>query len=165
MEIRAFFVGGAVGAATVYLLDPESGRRRRSRLRDRTASKMRRVLRRAERKERYLKNVVEGRIAERRVPGPDNRDPDDLTLEDRIRSSVFRRPEVLGRRLVLEVEDRVVIVRGEILSPEESTELARRIAQDPAVRDVVMMVHLPGELPPNKEDALRATEIARRSGR
>jgi hypothetical protein len=36
--------------------------------------------------------------------------------------------------------------------------------QDPSVRDVVMMVHLPGEPPPKKKDALRATEVATRSG-
>jgi len=165
METKAFVVGGAVGAATAYLLDPDSGRRRRALLRDRTAAGFRRVRRRAAQKERHLKNVAEGKIAERRSLGPDNRDPDDLTLEDRIRSTVFRRPEVLDHRLVLEVENGVVIVRGEIHSPDESTELVRRIGQDPAVRDVVMLVHLPGEPAPNKEDALRATEISKRPDR
>jgi hypothetical protein len=72
---------------------------------------------------------------------------------------------VIDHRLVLEVEDGVVIVRGEVRSTDESIELARRIEQDPGVREVVMLVHLPGERPPNKEDALRATEESRRSER
>ena len=160
METKAFVAGGALGAAAVYLFDPTSGRGRRARLRDRTRSRTRKLLRGAAGKERHLVNLAGGRIAERRSPGPDNLNPDDRTLEDRIRSTVFRRAEFVDHRLVLEVEEGVVIVRGEVRSPDESTELARRIVRDPSVNDVVMLVHLPGEPPPNKEDALRASHLS-----
>src|SRR5438067_2555723 len=118
-DARSMLIGVGLGAAVAYLFDPVSGRGRRTRLRDRAKAKARRAQREAERKEQYLRNAAQGLRSQLKSPGPDDRNPDDLKLEDRIRSTVFGRPDIRDDRLVLEVEHGVVILRGEVDSEEE----------------------------------------------
>lgn len=160
MGLPTLVFGGAVGAAIAYLFDPVSGRARRARLRDQGMSRARRAVGDAERRTRYLANVARGRMTEIVAPGPDNRTPDDTTLAHRIQSDVFGRADVPKDRVTLDVVDGVATLRGELDSPEEIESVTSRVAQVPGVVDVQVLVHLPGEPPPNKEEALQASRRA-----
>lgn len=160
MRLRSFVFGGLVGAALAYYFDPVSGRGRRTRLRDQGLSRARRAVGDAERRTRYLANVAQGRMAEMVAPGPERRMPDDGTLVQRIQSEVFGRAEVPKDRISLDVVDGIVTLRGELDSPDEIEQVSRRVAQVPGVVDVEVLLHLPGEPPPNKEDALAASRRA-----
>ena len=162
MKMRTLVVGGAIGAAIEYYLDPVSGRGRRSQLRDQALSQVRKARERGDAKRRYASNVARGRISELVTPGPDNREPDDATLADRIRSEVFGAPDVADDRIALTVVDGVAELRGELDTAEDIERVAGRVASTPGVRDVVNLMHVHGTPSPNKEDALRASESAKR---
>jgi hyperosmotically inducible protein len=160
MGVPALVFGGAVGAAIAYFFDPVSGKGRRSRLRDQGMSRARHVVGDAERRTRYLANVAQGRVTELVMPGPDNKTPDDATLAQRIQSEVFGRTEVPKDRVSLDVVDGVATLRGELDSREEIQDITTRVAQVPGVVDVEVLMHLPGEPSPNKEEALQASRRA-----
>jgi osmotically-inducible protein OsmY len=161
MRIRTLVFGGLVGAAIAYFFDPVSGRGRRTRARDQLLSRTRRQVAEAERKTRYFANVAQGRIAERISPGPDNRMPDDATLAQRIQSEVFGAADVPKDRLSLDVVDGVATLRGELDTQEAIDALALRVARIPGVRDVEVLVHLPGRAAPNKQAAIDASRDGR----
>ena len=162
MKIRTLVVGAAIGAALEYYLDPVAGRGRRTRLRDQATSKMRKARERAEAKRRYASNVRSGRMAELASPGPDNLEPDDTTLADRIRSEVFGAPDVPDDRIALTVVEGVAELRGELDASEDIERVADRVSAVPGVRGVVNMMHVHGTPAPNKEEALRASRDAER---
>ena len=162
MRIGTLVVGGAIGAALAYLFDPASGRGRRARLRDQAMSEMRKARERADARQRYVSNVARGRMSELASPGPDNREPDDATLVDRIRSEVFGAPDVADDRIALTVVDGTAELRGELDTADDIERVASRVAATPGVRDVVNLMHVHGTPSPNKEDALRASESAKR---
>jgi osmotically-inducible protein OsmY len=162
MKVGTLVVGAAIGAALAYLLDPDSGRGRRARLRDQTMSEARKARERGQAKRRYMSNAARGRMSELVSPGPDNRDPDDATLVDRIRSQVFGSPDLPDDRIALTVVDGVAELRGELDAPEEVHRLVERVAAVPGVRSVRNLLRVHGEAPPNKEDAMRASEAAKR---
>lgn len=155
MHIGSFFVGGLTGAAIAYLFDPVSGRGRRTRLRDQGMSRTRTAIGNVEGRGRYYANVAEGRMTEMVTPGPDNRTPDDTTLTQRIRSEVFGSADVPKDRITLDVVNGVATLRGELDRQTQIDDVATRVSQVPGVRDVEVLIHLPGQVAPNKESALR----------
>jgi hypothetical protein len=58
--------------------------------------------------------------------------------------------------------DGVAELRGELDAPEEVHRLVERVAAVPGVRSVRNLLRVHGEAPPNKEDAMRASEAAKR---
>jgi osmotically-inducible protein OsmY len=162
MRARTFLLGGLIGAAIAYFYDPVSGAGRRARLRDQTISELRKTRERAESKSRHLSNVAQGAISELRSPGPDDRDPDDTTIAERIRSEVFGAPDVPKDRIALTVVDGVVELRGELDSDEEIRQIAERVSFVPGVREVRNLMRTHGSKPPNKKDALEASDEAKR---
>ena len=160
MHLGSFVRGAATGAAIAYLFDPVSGRGRRTRVRDMAMSRTRRAIGDVERRGRYVANVAQGRLTEAVSPGPDNRAPDDATISARIQSEVFGRADVPKDRLTLDVVDGVATLRGELDSQEQIDDVAMRVRQVPGVRDVVVLIHLPGRTAANKEAAVRASRAA-----
>jgi osmotically-inducible protein OsmY len=162
MKVGTLLVGGAIGGAVAYLFDPDSGRGRRARLRDQAMSGIRKARQRAETKRRYVKNVARGRMSELVSPGPDNREPDDTTLADRIRSEVFGAPDVPDDRIALTVVDGMAELRGQLDAQQDAERIAERVAAVPGVQGVRNLLRVHGQAPPNKEEALRASETAKR---
>ena len=157
MRIRTFVMGGALGAAIAYYFDPVSGRGRRSRLRDQAMSQVRRMREQAERKARHASNVAQGRLA---ATVPSSGEVDDGTLEARIRSTVFGAADVPDERLTIEVVDRAVTLRGEVEDEKQALDIGERILMVPGVLEVLVLVHRPGEVAPNKADAVRISHEA-----
>lgn len=152
-----FGAGGAVGAGLMFLLDPNQGRRRRALTRDRTAGTMRHGARRFQRLGRrtgadaygvWRKLLFAWRPAE---PAPNPQ-----TLTDRVLSEVYRDQEIPHGRLNVNVEEDVVVLRGQLDDPNDIRHVENRIRKVPGVQDVRSYIHLPNTPAPNKEDALHA---------
>src|SRR5437016_501624 len=120
-RVRTFLIGAAIGVAALYLLDPERGRERRTRL-WRAAG---RTMRRAGRAAGPMARTPEI------VTGPDV--PDDQTLVDKIKSEALRDRH---RQILVNVEDSVVYLRGEIADPTEQSRIEQAVLAVPGVSAV-----------------------------
>jgi hypothetical protein len=146
-------IAAAVGATLAYVFDPVRGRRRRAELKDRGRATLRREVRAVERQASYGKGRAEGAIHKLRHPRP-HIPEDDLTLADKIRSEVLGRVD--GPHLTIDVNHRVVTLRGEVPDEQAGQHVEREVRATPGVADVVNLLHQPGTPAPNKADALRA---------
>jgi acyl dehydratase len=146
-------VAAAVGATLAYVFDPARGRRRRAELKDRGRATLRREVRAVERQASYGKGRAEGVIHKLRHPRP-HFPEDDLTLADKIRSEVLGRVD--GPHLTIDVNKRVVTLRGEVPDVQAAQHVEREVRATPGVTDVVNLLHQPGTPAPNKADALDA---------
>jgi hypothetical protein len=161
MRRREAIIGSTaavVGAALAYFLDPDRGRSRRTRLRDRYRAFVRKPLRRvsgrANAKARYARGRAHGLVhrATHRRPQP----VDDATLTDKVRSEVLGYPPFAGHGIAVDAAGRCVTLRGELETVAEIETLERRVHKVAGVREVRNFVHLRGTPPPNKLEALRA---------
>jgi hypothetical protein len=59
-------IAGLIGAALMYMLDPDQGRRRRALLRDQATSKVNEARDTLQAKMRHTRNVTQGMVAEAR---------------------------------------------------------------------------------------------------
>lgn len=91
---------------------------------------------------------------------PDNPNPDDNTLRDRIESEAFRHDTAPHGEYNLNVEDGVAVLRGQLSSEADIQRLIELVAQVPDVRAVESYLHTPGTPAPNKESALEASDHA-----
>jgi hypothetical protein len=146
-------IAGAVGATLAYVFDPVRGRRRRAELKDRGRATLRREVRAVERQASYGKGRAEGVIHKLRHPRP-HVPEDDMTLADKIRSEVLGRVD--GPHLTIDVNNRVVTLRGEVPDEQAARDVEREVRAMSGVTDVVNLLHQPGTPAPNKADALRA---------
>jgi osmotically-inducible protein OsmY len=153
MHLRAFVKGAALGAAAAYLFDPDAGNGRRARLRDQADAMFRRSQERAERLSRHATNVVEGRLHELRGTADVDREMDDATIADRIRSEVLGRRDLHADGVVVNVQNGVTQLRGAVPSSEAIEGIVDRTRAVPGVVDVENLLHLPDEPAPNKRAA------------
>lgn len=156
MHLRAFVKGAAVGAAAAYLLDPDAGRGRRSRLRDQAGALVRRGQDRADELSRHASNVIEGKLHELAGTGDIDRAMDDTTVADRIRSEVLGRRDLAAGEVVVNVEDGVAYLRGEAPIAGTIEEIVDRTKAVSGVRAVENLLHQPGTPAPNKRAARSA---------
>ena len=139
------------GAALMYFLDVERGRRRRNMLRDRVMARMRR-----------LGRVMTGtwRAAAAETSGVSHRIvhlvpkqtdvPDDETLCQRVESQLYRDRHIPKGHLNINCEHGMVILRGELDSPMDITQLEERVRRIHGVRGVQNLLHTRGTPAPNK---------------
>jgi osmotically-inducible protein OsmY len=152
MRIRTVILAGLAGAAAAYLFDPVSGRGRRTRLRDRTGAILRRGGTRVDKLSRHATNVMEG--ATHDLEGhPADRAMDDVTVADRIRSEVLGQRELSTAGLVVNVEDGVAFLRGELDDPALVETVVDRTKSIAGVRSIENLIHLPDSPAPNKASA------------
>ena len=123
----------AAGAAAMYYMDPETGRRRRALVRDKGAAAGRDLKETARATRRRASDRVRGTLAEVES-GMDDAPVTDEILHERIRSKLGR---VVERPAGIEVEvnDGHVVLSGSA-SAEEMDTLARTVAGMPGVSDV-----------------------------
>ena len=141
----ALLGGGLLGAALMYFLDPSRGRSRRARYGDQIAGTVRRGVRRGRRGAAGLGSTAEGKIAgirhrRRREPGELN----DADLQHAVESELFRDSSIPKGLINVNAERGVIVLRGEVGSPEQRDELARRVEDMPGVLGVRNLLHLPG---------------------
>ena len=142
--MRLFAIAGAVGAALVYFLDPDNGRRRRALARDRTAALFRRFWRRGGRAGRAVTAEAYGvtqKVAH--LKEEEKPQPDDVTLARKVETELFRDPDVPKGQININAENGVIVLRGEVEKPDMIDDLVAKARNVQGVRDVENLLHLP----------------------
>lgn len=149
----------SAGAALMYVLDPERGAARRARLAERTLSTVRHGGRRALRIGHHL-TAEAGGLVLRLIHVHPYRAVDDRTFLDHVETELLGHPDVPKGRINVDVEKGVVVLRGQLDSPDQIALVERRVRAIPGVRGVTSFLHVAGTPAPNKAAALRAKAVA-----
>jgi len=120
-RIRTLMIGGAVGAALTYFLDPERGSQRRARLLGDLGSAIAHGRQELNRRARQLQSGAGVAAAELQAAGPE----DDLTVLSRVESVLHAIPDFPRSSVEIEVVDGGLVLRGDV----ESAELAHEIVE------------------------------------
>jgi hypothetical protein len=150
VAMAAGVAGGAVGA---YFLDPQNGKRRRHVAFDRAKALLRRRAAESERKARYAAGVAKGAAAEATGAGDGAESLPDPDLANKVRTEVFRDADAPKGDVSVNAENGIVYLRGEVDSAEQVERLGAQAREVNGVREVVNLLHLPGEPAPTKETA------------
>jgi len=152
-QLMLLLAGAGLGYLVAHFMDPDRGRARREGVAKQVRDAGRSVTHNAQR----TVIMAGDRAAEIKsmVKGPDNRDPDDLTLVDRVESELFADPAVPKGKLNINAIDGRVILRGEVPSDQVSS-LEAAVRKIVGVRDVENLLHTPGTPAPNKAAARSA---------
>jgi BON domain len=142
-RIRTVVFVATVTWLAAYLLDPQSGRRRRAILRDRTAAILRRARRRAERQQRHVSGKLEGIGHQADLSRRETPPPDDVTLARKLETVLFRDPAVPKGNINIAVVNGIVELRGEVDQPEMIRQLERSALDVAGVQGVDNRLHLP----------------------
>jgi BON domain len=143
-------LGAAAGAVATFLLDPDRGRSRRARYGDQARALIRRGTRRAEQIGRLAASTATGRMEAARHLGGGDPDLNDATLAAKVETDLFRDPTLPKGNLNINVERGVVVLRGQVDSDAQRTEIERRAAAIPGVWSVRNLTHLAGEPAPEE---------------
>jgi len=144
-------LGALVGAAITYLFDPQSGRRRRAMLRDRSAAFVRQRGRETARAGRAVAAESYGVSQKAQHLKEPPKEYDDATLVEKVQSEIFRDADVPKGQVNVNAEDGIVVLRGEVERPELMEELVAKTRKVQGVRDVQNLMHLPGTPAPTNE--------------
>lgn len=80
-----------------------------------------------------------------------------------VETELFGKPDVDKGKIVVNVEDGLVVLRGEVANSEQMNELTQGVMQIPGAVGVENLLHLPQERPPNKAAAREASASAAES--
>lgn len=149
--MRVFALGGALGALMAYFFDPQSGKLRRHVALDRAAGFFRSTGRQAARAGRGLAADAYGVSQKVQHRKEERKDYDDATLADKVRSEVFRDPDVPKGKLNVNVQNGVVQLRGELPRRDLIDELVAETLKVQGVREVENLLHVPGTEAPMHE--------------
>ncbi len=147
--------GVLLGLGIGYLFDPNRGSARRAQLRDQTRARLRREARAISRRAHYQQGRIAG-IRHRVAAGPDRPADDDHTLVDRVRSQTLGRMPELAHRISVDAAGGMVTLRGQLDTPSDIDRVVDAVANTRGTAGVVNLLHLPGEVAPNKADAMGA---------
>jgi hypothetical protein len=148
-------LAGGAGVFLQYFADPRSGRRRRHVAHDRLVATLRRTIWRSGRYLRYLSGQFRG-VARpvRHRKSPDNPNPDDNTLRDRVASMLFRTWTVPKGSISINVAEGVVELRGQVMHPHDIHAIEKMVRHISGVRAIHNYLHLPHTPAPNKARVL-----------
>jgi osmotically-inducible protein OsmY len=139
---KAVGAAGAAGLAAGYLLDPDSGKRRRHVMRDRALALMRRGARTTRRQAEYRAGQVEGRVeAAKSKAGPEKPAANDQALAERVKSEIFQPADAPKGSVNVNVEHGVVYLRGEVNRPEQIRQLIEQAGSVDGVAGVENLLH------------------------
>jgi osmotically-inducible protein OsmY len=144
-------LGALLGAAIAYLFDPQSGRRRRALLRDKSAAYVRKGGRQTARAGRAVASEAYGVSQKAQHLKEEPREYDDVTLAQKVQSEIFRDADVPKGQINVNAEDGIVVLRGEVERPELMETLVEKTRKVQGVREVQNLMHLPGTPAPTNE--------------
>ncbi len=156
---RKLATAAAVGAALTYFLDPDRGRSRRIRAKDRSLATFRRIGRRSQRLGRATGAETYGLWQKATHRTPADPEPDDATLAHKVESEIFGDRRIPKGKINVNAEDGVVVLRGELDEVSQIDTLEDTVRSIPGVVGVRNLLHLPGEPAPNKA-AARGTTVS-----
>jgi osmotically-inducible protein OsmY len=145
-------LAAAAGAAIAYFFDPTSGRRRRAMTRDRTAGLVRQGRRRIGRVQRAAEAEAYGLSQKaRHLREEPKATPDDATLAHKVETEIFRDADVPKGQINVNAENGIVVLRGEVGTPEMIRDLEERARKVQGVQEVENLLHLPGTPAPTHQ--------------
>jgi osmotically-inducible protein OsmY len=146
--MRMFGIGAALGTAVgglvAFLFDPRNGKRRRRGAVDRTAGMLRRRGRATARAGRVVKAGAYGRTQRLIHLRETRKEYDDVTLARKVETEIFRDADVPKGQIVVNAQEGVVQLRGEVPDVQMLEAIAAKAADVHGVRDVENLLHLPG---------------------
>jgi osmotically-inducible protein OsmY len=157
MRFRTLVTAGLAAAVAAYLFDPISGRGRRARLRDRSAAIARHSGIDAGPFSRRARNITQDRTRQLTDQAEVERAMDDASVADRVRSQVLGRNDVHATELLVNVEDGIVSLRGELGDRERVDRVIDLTTEVAGVRGVENLIHLPDTPAPTKAPVLGDT--------
>ena len=141
-------LGAIAGAVAAFLLDPQRGKARRAQLVDRAGAMARDAGQSLERGARQIGSTVEGKASALRNGGNGEPMPNDAALAMKVESELFRDPDVPKGDININVEQGVVVLRGEVADAGMSERLENAARAISGVWEVENLLHLPGEPAP-----------------
>lgn len=143
-------VGFALGALASHLLDPDRGRSRRARYLDQAAAVARDVGRGIGHGSRRVTATIRGKAdALTKGRGGDVM-PNDAALTDKVETELFGDATVPKGAININVEQGIVVLRGEVPDPGMRERLEHNARKIPGVWEVENLLHLPGEPAPSE---------------
>jgi osmotically-inducible protein OsmY len=146
--MRRLLQGMAMGAALAYFFDPQAGTGRRNTAMDRARGFVRRSGRKAGRAGRGVAASAYGVSQKVQHRREEPKEFDDATLARKVETELFRPADVPKGQINVNVENGVVVLRGEVESWEMVDELVKQAREVQGVRDVENLLHLPGQPAP-----------------
>jgi hypothetical protein len=142
--------GIALGAALMYILDPEQGKRRRARIHDAAAASSRDLVDGVATGWRDLRNRVRGALGAAR--GLTEEQPTDAVVEERVRARLGHFVRHSGL-LDVNVQDGRVTLRGQLVATDVD-ELLRQLRRVHGVRSLEHELELMPDVPASAGDAM-----------
>jgi osmotically-inducible protein OsmY len=128
-RIRSLLIGGAIGVAAAYFMDPDQGPVRRARVQGRIEG---------------LAQELQDRVQAALGGGPTTALPDDdLSVLSRVESALHGVPDVRRGSLETEVIDGQVVLRGSVASVDQERELVDAASGVPGVAGVESLLQIP----------------------
>ena len=144
-SLLAIGLGGLAGGALVYLFDPERGKSRRAQARDRVGALVRRGQREAERVGRQAHAQAYGLSQKVTHLRSEQGEPlDDASLQQKVETELFRDQDIPKGQININAERGVIVLRGQLDTPEQIAEIESRVRRMTGVWDVQNLLHLPG---------------------
>ena len=143
--LLAVGLGALVGGTLVYLFDPERGKTRRAYARDRAGAIVRRGAREAERAGRAASSQAYGLSQKVAHLRPEAKDPlNDQALTEKVKNELFADAKIGQSKININAERGVVVLRGQVESPELIAEIEAKVRRIEGVWDVQNLIRLPG---------------------
>ena len=106
-KIRSILKAAGLGAAVMYFFDPDRGAARRHRTRDRIEASLRRLERRGTGAARRVGSQAYGAYQQATHLVPEDPPLDDKSLQAKVQTVLYGRPDVQKGKIVVNVQDRV----------------------------------------------------------
>ena len=133
---------GAAAAAAMYLLDPERGRSRRAKLSDQAAAMARMAEEKARAQAEHQKGVAQGLAHDLTEPFRPDREFDDETLHQKVKSEAIGRWDGPKNDVEVDVDDGVVTLKGNV-DAEKVDDLIRLVKGVPGVASINDQLSVP----------------------
>ena len=143
----SFLLGGAVGVAAMYFLDPRSGRARRDQAAEEAANQARTAAAAGQAKAHEAAEKLQD-AAPSGPPAGDPKPLNDPALKQKVESEIFRESDAPKDRISVNVEHDVVVLRGELDSAWLISEMEDRARAVEGVVDVHNLLHTPDQPAP-----------------
>lgn len=142
----------AAGYLAGYFLDPQYGRGRRIKFSAQAGGNFRKAMHRLTRMENMVTSRANG-MRQRMMHRKSEFHPaNDAALTQKVETELYRNPDIPKDKLNINTQNGVVVVRGEVPTPQVRKLIENKVHDISGVGEVQSLLHLPGEEAPNKAE-------------
>jgi osmotically-inducible protein OsmY len=154
----SFALGLAAGAAAAHFFDPESGRKRRSAMRDQAQSKAAQAASAVQTQATHAAQSAKGAVTSSIPTGTRLHDADDVTLARKVETEIFRAADAPKGDVSVDVQAGIATLRGEVAEQQWVERLADEAGHVDGIKGVQNLLHTPGTPAPQAEPRGLAAE-------